>query len=212
MSNSRLKFPQPSKNIFITAIMLFLTACTTPLPQQPVVEQLLQDKNERAAQLAQLTSWTIKGKIAFIEGDDKQSANLYWQQDNNTLQLKLTSFLGVNVLTLSSANEQHVLTANGKTYTDDNLEDLLNQVSAIRLPVKALSYWLKGLKAQTEDVVLYSQTTQLPETLNAWVNHTYWHIDYQQYNLVNNYRLANKISIKHRDLTIKIAIHHWDID
>ena len=194
----------------ILTLILILSACTTT--KVATVEQLYQDKNQRAEQLSLLTDWVIKGKIAFIEGESKQSAHLYWRQTANSIKLKLTTFLGVNVLTLTSKNNIHTLQANGKTYQDDTLEALLNQVSGVRLPVNSLVYWMKGLKAQPEDIITYSTNTDLPETLNAWVNNTYWQLHYKKYNLVNNLRLVKQLIIKHRDLTIKMAIHTWEIN
>ncbi|WNC69851.1 lipoprotein insertase outer membrane protein LolB [Thalassotalea nanhaiensis] len=187
-----------------------LTACSTT--KVATDQELFQNKSQRAEQLSQLNNWTIKGKIAFIEGDSKQSANLYWRQTQHTTNLKLTTFLGVNVLSLSSEDNIHILKANGKTYQDDNLEDLLNQVAGVRLPVNALVYWIKGLKAQHEDQITYSKTTNLPETLNAWVNNTYWQLHYKNYQLVNNLRLANQLTIKHQQLVIKMAIHTWELN
>ena len=197
-------------NALIFILVTTLTACSTT--KVATDQQLFQNKNQRAQQLSNLTDWTIKGKIAFIEGDSKQSANLYWRQTEKSTTLNLTTFLGVNVLSLKSKDDIHILKANGKTYQDDNLEDLLSQVSGIRLPVNALVYWIKGLKAQSEDQITYSATTNLPETLNAWVNNAYWQLHYKKYNLVNNLRLANQLTIKHQHLTIKMAIHTWELN
>ncbi|WOH37833.1 lipoprotein insertase outer membrane protein LolB [Thalassotalea fonticola] len=202
--------PVTLMNALIFILVAMLTACSTT--KVATDQQLFQNKTQRAEQLSRLHNWTIKGKIAFIEGNSKQSANLYWRQTQHSTNLKLTTFLGVNVLTLSSKNDIHILTANGKTYQDDNLEDLLNQVSGIRLPVNALVYWIKGLKAQNEDQITYSETTLLPQTLNAWVNNTYWQLHYKKYNLVNNLRLASQLTIKHQQLVIKMAIHTWEIN
>lgn len=202
--------PVTLMNALIFILVAMLTACSST--KVATDQQLFQNKTQRAEQLSRLNDWTIKGKIAFIEGDSKQSANLYWRQTEYTTNLKLTTFLGVNVLSLSSKNDIHTLKANGKTYQDDNLEDLLNQVSGIRLPVNALVYWIKGLKAQSEDQISYSTTTNLPETLNAWVNNTYWQLHYKKYNLVNNLRLANQLTITHQQLVIKLAIHTWELN
>ena len=192
----------------LTLVLSVVSACTTTYTSK----QLQQDKNERSVQLESLNSWTIKGKIAFIQPNDKQSANIYWQQSPQHTQLKLTTFLGVNVLTLTSNENQHSLTVDGKTYHDSSLENLLLQTTGLQLPVHALIYWVKGLKASNNDIVYYSDDTQLPSSIDANINDLLWRINYQSYGLYGDYRLANKLSIEHDDLTIKLAINRWELN
>ncbi|MEW6996375.1 lipoprotein insertase outer membrane protein LolB [Colwelliaceae bacterium BS250] len=191
-------------------VFLLITACTTT--DMPLADNVLfQDKNQRADEILKLNDWTIKGKIAFISPDEKQSANIYWQQKDADITLKLTTFLGVSVLSLTSSNSIYTLKSDGKTWHDDNIENLLRQVSGIQLPVQALSFWIKGLKASNDDVINYSSTTDLPEQLQAYVNDKYWHIDYKKYQLIDNYRLAKSLTIKQNKLTIKLLINTWDL-
>lgn len=209
MTNKSAIHSTSFQKLAISLLIFLLSACSSTLPLDNAV--LFQDKNQRAQQLVQLEQWTIRGKIAFIDKVEKQSANFYWQHNADTSSLKLTTFLGVNVLTLTSEKGMHVLKANGKTYQDTSLEALLTQVAGITLPMQSLVHWLKGIKAQPQDEVLYSSTTQLPKQMNAWVNEQYWQITYGNYDIVKQYRLANKLTIKHRDLTIKMLINSWDI-
>ena len=189
--------------------LLILAGCpSTPIPD----DTLYQAEQERNEQLSKLEYWTIKGKIAFIEPDQKQSANLYWQHGKNNSKLTLTTFLGVNVLTLTSEAGVHTLKVDGRTYVDEDLELLLQSVTGVGLPVTQLMYWLKGLKAQDSDLITFSPTTNLPTDLVAHYDDKDWHIKYASYTLVEQFRLAKKITIKHRDLTIKMAIHSWTID
>lgn len=209
MVNKSAHRPAYFQKYIISLLILFLSACSSTIPIDNAA--LFQDKNQRAQQLAKLEHWTIRGKIAFIDRIEKQSANFYWQHSPQSSSLKLTTFLGVNVLTLTSEKGQHVLKANGKTFQDNSLEELLTQVAGINLPMKSLVYWLKGMKAQPNDEILYSSTTQLPEQMNAWINNQYWQITYKHYDLVQQYRLAKNLTIKHQDLTIKMVINSWDI-
>lgn len=191
-------------------LFLLVSACTTT--DIPLADSVLfQDKNQRANEIIKLNNWTIKGKIAFISPEEKQSANIYWQQKDDDIILKLTTFLGVNVLSLTSNNNIYTLKSDGKTWHDDNIENLLRQVSGINLPVQALSFWIKGLKASNDDMISYSTTTDLPEQLQAYVDGKYWHIDYKRYQLIDNYRLAKSFTIKQNQLTIKLLINTWDL-
>lgn len=188
-----------------------MTILVTGCASVPSLDQLFQDKNDRTIQLSAISNWTIKGKIAFISPKNKQSANLYWRQKNNDISLKLTTFLGVNVLSVSFEDSIYTLKSDGKEWQDENLSDLIAQTTGITLPVESLIFWIKGLKASPNDQITYSEDTNLPLQLQAWLNQSYWDVNYQSYMLVDNYRLSNKMTIKHQDLTIKLAIHDWDI-
>ena len=194
--------------VLLCTLAIALSGCTTTFSDS----ELFQDKSQRSVQLSPLKAWTIKGKIAFITPHEKQSANLYWQQAKDKTTLKLTTFFGVNMLALSSENDVYTLTSEGKTWQDNNLEHLLTTATGLNLPVKALIFWIKGLKASPTDSIHYSTTTNLPEQLYGNSNDRQWLINYQSYQLVNNFRLANKLTIKHRDLTIKLAINSWHLD
>ena len=202
--------PKSLVKLFVSTIFLFLSACSTT---ETVVSNdlLFQDKNQRSIQLAKLNNWTVKGKIAFITPDEKQSANIYWQQTNNNINLKLTTFLVVNVLSLTSNDNIYTLKSDGKTWQDDNLENLLQQASGIKFPIKALSFWIKGLKASRDDIIRYSATTDLPEQLHAYVDGKYWLVDYNKYLLIDDYRLATSFKITQNQLTIKLLINTWDL-
>lgn len=196
------------KLVILLFILIFSLSGCAIAPSQ---EQLFQDKNARTNQLSELSNWTIKGKIAFIDPNNKQSANLYWQQNNDDISLKLTTFLGVNVLSVSFENNIYTLKSDDKEWQNENLTDLINQTTGLTLPIESLIYWIKGLKASANDQITYSADTDLPVQLQAWLNQSYWDINYQSYMLVDNYRLANKMTIKHQDLTIKLAIYDWEI-
>lgn len=201
---------QKLSHVFIIATLLSIFGCNT-IPKASDAE-LFQDKNQRSQQLEKINDWTIKGKIAFITPQEKQSANLFWQQEQDKITLKLTTFLGVSVLSLNSENGLYTLKADGKTWQDEDIETLMSQVTNISLPVNSLVYWVKGLKASNDDMISYSATTNLPNQLQAWANNKYWHIEYQSYRLIEQYRLANKLTVKHNDLTIKMAISSWEIN
>ena len=201
---------QKLSHAFIIAALLSIFGCNT-IPKASDAE-LFQDKNQRSQQLEKINDWTIKGKIAFITPQEKQSANLFWQQEQDKITLKLTTFLGVSVLSLNSENGLYTLKADGKTWQDEDIDLLLEQVTNLKLPVKSLIYWVKGLKASNEDIITYSATNALPSQLQAWVNNKFWQVNYQSYRLIGQYRLANKLTVKHNDLTIKMAISSWEIN
>jgi len=177
---------------------------------QPLVKHTAQ---QRIAKLEQLNQWKIKGKIAFFEKDARNSFTLNWQVDEikESQQLKLTHYLGINVLQLDSMANNHKIQVDGKTYRGKNLERLIYSITGLTLPTQALTFWLKGMPFQENDSINYQQTTQLPQTLSSYYNNELWQVSYDNYQQIDDYNLATKFSIKNDDLLIKIVINDWSI-
>ena len=170
--------------------------------------QTILDRNQ---QLLALQQWKIKGKIAFIQGKQRESASLQWQYKNEdkSQQIHLNTYLGINILHLESQQNWHKIEVDGKVYYGDNLEQLIYSLTELTLPTSALLYWLKGLPYQAKDHIIYNEITQLPESLTSQYNGNDWTINYDKYQQINNYNLATNFTIKQNDLLIKIAIKEW---
>jgi outer membrane lipoprotein LolB len=169
--------------------------------------------DERNQQLHNLQDWTLVGKIAFIQENSRESASINWQvlQSKEQQQLDLTTYLGINVLHLSTIENQHTITVDGKTYQTSDLDVLIRSLTGFSLPTKALTYWLKGLPYQGTDTISYDTETNLPYLLVSEYAGKTWQIRYDKYELTNNINLAKKFTIKENNLLIKIAINKWKI-
>lgn len=174
---------------------------------------------QRSNLLLTHTKWKIRGKIAFIqkiknEKDKRESASMTWQVDEElqTQELNLTSYLGVNVFHLQSNSNQHLIEVDGKQYHGSNLPYLINSLTGFPLPAKALTFWLKGLPYTEHDKIKMDNKTQLPLSLSSYDNNILWQIDYSNYQTFDGISMATKFSIKKDNLLIKIVIKHWSFD
>lgn len=202
-----------AKFLLFLLFILFLHGCSLfsnqPNSSTIVINQTL---NERNQQMKALTQWQISGKIAFIQQDKRESANLFWQHlKPQSQRLNLTTYLGINVLKLNSENGLHTLEVDGKTYQGDDLSALIYQLTQLPLPTNALHYWLKGLPYLTTDQLTLDDKTQLPKLLTSTFNQQKWQISYQGYQTVDGHQLATKLTIKQAYLTIKININEWKL-
>ncbi len=234
LKNSFVKY---RAHLFTFLLMLFLTACSNTSHQSAQVlttsSSAQQSISQRNQQMLKLNHWRIQGKIAFIANKktakskkkSRQSANLTWLYNKNYVvksfnqKIDLTTFLGINVLHVESQNNQHRIKVDGKTYTGDNLSEMIFRLTGLNLPAKALTYWLKGLSYNHSDQIIYDDNTHLPKrlygtfsTINQGVlAPTTWEVRYQQYRRFSEHQLATKLTILHQNLTIKIAINQWSI-
>lgn len=197
---------------------IFISGCSTKPNNGSPALIVQQNAEQRAVQLSQINQWHLRGKIAFIEQikdkkGKRESANISWQEnkEKQTQELNLTSYLGINVLHLSSKNGEHLIKVNGKEYRASNLEHLINSLTGLTLPTKALSYWLKGLAYQPSDHINISPETQLPISLNSVFENTQWQISYKNYKVFDGINMATQFSIIKDGLLIKVAIKEWSL-
>lgn len=195
--------------------LFILIGCTSTQPTNDINEHYSSDIKKRNKALTDLTSWKIKGKIAFINSTERKSASLYWAKAKNNQQLSLTAALGINVFKLTSNNEVHTIEVDGNKYTNDNLNQLVESLTEFPFPTQALSFWIKAIQYNESDIFTFSPTSQLPLTLTSHYNNMDWIIRYTSYQTVQQGELTialpNKIKITSSDLTINISINNWTL-
>ncbi len=214
------KYPSPLLSLILTTSIV-LSGCSLKSKSPEKENHLALTPEQRAAQLLQNNKWQLRGKIAFIQKvksengsktkDKRESASLNWQVNNvnQTQELNLTSFLGINVLRLESNQNQHFIKVDGKEFRGTNLPQLIYSLTGLTLPTKALNYWLKGLPYKENDDVKTDKNTQLPISISSYYNNALWQINYSNYRVFDGINMATKFTIKKDNLLIKIAVKKW---
>ncbi|MDX2368022.1 MAG: lipoprotein insertase outer membrane protein LolB [Colwellia sp.] len=202
----------------LTLSSAILSGCATKPTNDSSTLIIQQSAVQRAEQLTQINQWRLRGKIAFIEQlkdqtSKRESATIAWQvnENNQTQELNLTSYLGINVLHLASKDNNHLIKVNGKEYRANDLSRLVYSLTGLTLPTKALTFWLKGLPYQLSDQVKLSPKTQLPVSLTSSFDDVQWQIGYSKYKVFDGVQMATKFTIKKDGLLIKVAIKTWSL-
>jgi outer membrane lipoprotein LolB len=212
--------PNQSHHLALLFILssIFLSGCATKPNKDTSTLIVQQTAEQRKKQLSKMTQWHLRGKIAFIEQVEgkkgkRESATISWKESkkNQTQELNLTSYLGINVLHLSSKNDEHLIKVNGKEYRTKNLEQLIFSLTGLTLPTRALSFWLKGLPYLSSDQIKASSTTQLPISLTSLVDDIQWQIDYKNYKVFNGLQMATQFTLMKDGLLIKVAVKEWSL-
>lgn len=200
-----------SKQLITLFFLAILSACSS-VNDIPVENgRANQDIETRNKQVSLLNSWTIAGKIAFINSQKRQSATLHWQKNatEKTESLNLSTLFGIKVLELTQQQDNFTLEVDGEHYSTENLDQLIYSLTGLNLPTRAMSYWLKGLAFLPSDNVIYHAKTKLPESLISRYNNKTWLVKYSQYHHIGEFQLAKQLTIIQDDLRIKIVIHSW---
>lgn len=195
--------------IFIVCI---LSSCATHqlAPQSPEklakpTEEVHENKLKKPA--STISSWAISGAMAARNQKKGWSASIHWaQQGLNQYQIRLNGPLGGGAVVIDSKNGV-VTYADGATKaSSSNADDLLLKHTGIRLPVKNLYYWIRGLAAPSTAITNFDEQHRLISLTQAGYT-----IHYTNYLFVNNVDLPGKIQLEGHGVTMKLIIKHWSI-
>jgi len=207
----------PLRLLFILlSVIIIASGCSSTPSDTSQIPETTINSEQRTALLSQLTSWKVKGKIAFITPEERNSASLFWNKFPDGQTLNLTTYLGINVLKLTSNKNVHTIELDGSEYTESNLDNLITSLTNLTLPADALTFWIKALPYSSSDEVELSNNN-LPKSITSFYNNRIWTIDYSHYNPLilltkkDKVLVPHRIKVKSEDLTINIVIKNWTI-
>ena len=197
---------------------LFFTGCsqinTTPpasvgQPQNTASKQ--QAWQQRQAFLARKTNWNLDSKASLRFDDENLIFRLNWSQmpaDNYVIRIN-NPLTGGLVSKLSRSNSEVTLLAdNGRTYRDNDEERLLQSQSGLRIPVKGLQHWVRGLSSPQYKVdQLVLDNSGRPQIIQQ----AGWKIVYSSFFGNSSNALPRKINLSRgaEKIYIKVVARKW---
>lgn len=200
-------------SLSIIGAVIILAGCVSSPKIIEVPGGTIVNNKDRNEQLLALTQWKVEGKIAFLQKNKRDSANLQWSVDQKqaTQSLNMSTYLGINVLKLEQNQHESIIEVDGETYQSDDLDSLIWQLTGFTLPTNALHYWIKGIAYLPTDSIEYN-ANGLPYRMLSQYDNVDWQVNYQAYQTVNSITLPQKVTIKQDELTIKLMINHWSFN
>ncbi|HBI22474.1 MAG TPA: outer membrane lipoprotein LolB [Legionella sp.] len=196
------------KRIWLTSICL-ITACAAP--QRSVLEspvEPVQPTKPVTRMASTLSAWDINGAIAAKSGKKAWTASLNWhQQAVNQYQIRLFGPLGGGSVIIEQRGTAVTYRDGPEAITSTHADDLLQKKTGVRLPVKNLYYWVRGIPAPASvQSAAYDSDHRLISLHQAGFT-----IDYPAYTAVGGMNLPSKIRLQGHDVLIKLVIKHWDV-
>jgi outer membrane lipoprotein LolB len=184
--------------------VLILTACASAPPQVNL------DSHAHQASLAKFTHWQINGRLAFKSPQEKFSANLFWQQSDQTYQLKLSSMFGTSLLSMLGDEQSVELEADDKLYQDTDASHLIWRITGWDIPISQFPRWIKG-QSRLKDQAIFSQQGWVSQLMPRCAACEGWQIVYADYQLVEGLWLPHQIELTHSGLhnQILIRVNTW---
>lgn len=178
-------------------------------PKPPGSQQ--QAWQQRQSFLARKATWNLDSKVSLRFDEENLIFKLNWAQmpANNYIIRINNPITGALVSKLSRKNSLVSLLAdNGQTYRDNDEERLLQSQSGLRIPVKGLQHWVRGLSSpQYKLNQLTLDNAGRPRTIQQ----AGWKVAYSSY--VNNgtNALPRKINLSRgaEKIFIRVIAKKW---
>ncbi|WP_372763294.1 lipoprotein insertase outer membrane protein LolB [Pseudoalteromonas sp.] len=188
----------------LVIVFLFLAGCAQ---KRDLKTELYDDWKVK---LAEQDIWQVTGKMAFISPEERQSANLNWQQGQNNNHLVLTTFIGTRILSLQQNAHQATLEFDDELYIDHDAAALLKRLTGFTLPVNDADSWLKGVidnPSLTVDPLGRAKRV-------LWFDNSgkRWQIDYANYVQQHGFWLPTRLTLTQQKIKIKIQLYHWQFN
>ena len=204
--------------LLVSASLGLINGCSQISTTKPPVSKLpvpaatkALNWKKRQAYLAGKPSWNLQSKISLRYKDENLIFGLKWLQRPVNLYIMQISnpLTGALVAKLSrDARGVSLLADNGRTYRDTDEERLLQKQSGLKMPVKGMQYWVRGITSpqyKVDKLVLYNAGR--PQSINQ----AGWKINYASY-LNNNFNSAPRKIILTRStdkVYLKVIAKNW---
>ena len=188
--------------IYITIIFaaLFLVGCSvTPSKDFTSIN---------VTNAAQAKAWELQGKIAVKTSQDKFSTNLYWLHQPTTNDLRLTTVLGTTVLTLKTDQGMATLEVDGKTYHDNNAQNLLTGISGWSIPLASLPLWITGQVGTNDNIISYHPDGMINQLI-SYDPQANWSVRFLSWQQQSGATVPKLLIIEREDVQIKIQTNQW---
>lgn len=182
-----------------------LSACAARGPVSPAAPAT--PWVDRLAALDQLGDWALQGRLALKGSRESASGSVFWQQQQDSFDLRLHGAFGRGALRLTEntagarlerADETPIEASSAAVLLADALPDT-------PLPLASLRYWVLGRPAPgTVDVQQLDADNRL-----ALLRQNGWEIRYLEYQPVPPWVLPSKLQARQGDVELRLAIKRW---
>ncbi|WP_175514115.1 lipoprotein insertase outer membrane protein LolB [Oceanisphaera psychrotolerans] len=188
--------------LVFTFALLWLSGCAYQAQEAPAGSWQAQKTT-----LTQLQQWQLSARLGIITPDERGSLSLFWRQDRDDYRMNLTNVVGKRVFDLTRRQGQIMLTDHeGQQHQATDARELVLRLTGWDLPVEQLSYWIKGLPGE-QDQVEYDADGR-PNTILAHG----WKLRYLGYTRIDGLWLPSRLDLTHNDTTLRLAISQWELE
>ena len=196
-----------SKLLALSSVLL-LGACASAPPSQPLTGAAWEARQQT---LSRLDDWTLIGRIGVTAESEGWHGSLRWSQRKRDYAIDIVGPLGQGRIAIQGNDYGvRVRTADGE-YTAGDPEQLLVETTGLRIPLRGLLYWVRGLPKPDVAAVLSGDD----QGRLTHLEQEGWLIDYLSYVPVEiretTLDLPDRINARQDGLQVKLVIREWDL-
>jgi outer membrane lipoprotein LolB len=163
------------------------------------------EQDAREALLAVQREWSFIGRVAVSQNGDGGSARIEWRQNGDDFDIRLSAPVTRQSWRLRKQEGRVLLEGlEGGVREGTDPEILLAEASQWRIPVTAMTAWVRGMRAAGPSELSFSS-----EGLPATIQQQGWLVEYRRWNTALPPRPL-KIFARQGNASVRLAIETWD--
>jgi outer membrane lipoprotein LolB len=194
--------------MFMLLMVGLLVGCAvTPEIKDPI--RIKEAWRTRYAQLSQVRSWALKGRLAISVENEGWYAGMRWSQQDDHYDMEILGPLGRKVAWLEGgAQGVNLETSKGESAYAPDAESLMYQLLGWSLPLTGLRYWVLGIPSPQDHVV----EIQLDDIGRlSRLRQSGWNVQYQRYQWERRWDLPYKMTLVNASVTVKMVVNAWQV-
>jgi len=153
---------------------------------------------------SELNNWSAQGRMGIAGVPQGGSGSFSWQQHGAVSSVNLHGPLGAGAISIRLDDSLHITTANGSRYDADAALNELESRLGIAVPVRQLSYWLRGIPA-------VGQYQWINDGDKKVLQQDGWRIEYADEMQFGALQLPKKITATQGPVRIRAVIEEWKL-
>ena len=192
---------------WIAMVAIALSACTSRAPREtlPAIEGApTAHQDARVAAIAALSAWSLSGRVAVSNGKDGGSGRLEWTQAGARFDVALSAPITRQSWRVTGGEGNATLEGlEGGTRTGPDAESLVFEATRWRIPVDALTLWVRG-RASTGAALEYAADGRLLRLSDAG-----WVVSYDDWRDVGGIELPGRIEARQGEARVRLVVDEW---
>jgi outer membrane lipoprotein LolB len=185
-----------------------LAGCVSVRTQPAESPALARAYQLRLEHLRPLDHWALDGRLAISDGKDGGSGSLSWYNDKQVTRMSFRGALGKGAWQLlADPAGARLELANGTVHYAPTVAELVLQQVGWKIPVDALSWWIKGLaypgKFESRDLDDNGCLKSLRQLG--------WDVKFANYTEPDNFWLPAKLTARRGHYSVKMVVRTWHI-
>jgi len=190
--------------LFVLAMVAGVLAACAPIDRRPLMAGNEAAQLAREAEIARNTAWTFTGRLAISQGDNGGNAHIEWRQDGADFDIRLSAPITRQSWRLRQAAGKISLEGmDGGLREGSDPEILLQEATGWKIPVSAMSAWVRGVRAQGSSDLSFDE-----HGLPATINQGDWAVQYRGW-FPGNPALPSKVFARQGDASVRLIIERW---